>query len=205
MTPPTSRRRSPLVSGSRRRTVLGFVSRPARPPLGAGLVLTVLAGLASGLAPTALAAQVPGQQADAEEEARVLEAVQGFFDVLRSRDVDHARRILTPDARIQSLAEAEDGSLRPSTPTTGQDFFDRIVGIESDFLERMWDATVLIRGRLATVWTPYDFYVNGEFSHCGVDVFTLARDDQGWKTVAITYTVEPRGCEPSPLGPPAGD
>ena len=26
---------------------------------------------------------------------------------------------------------------------------------------------------LAVVWTPYDFWVGGEWSHCGMDIFTL--------------------------------
>ena len=50
---------------------------------------------------------------------------------------------------------------------------------------------------------PYDFHRDGEFSHCGVDAFTLVRTESGWKISGGVYTVETEGCAPSPLGPPA--
>ncbi|MFQ5529997.1 MAG: hypothetical protein ACE5FP_06550, partial [Gemmatimonadota bacterium] len=65
----------------------------------------------------------------------------------------------------------------------------------ADLLERMWDPTVHIDGRLATVWTPYDFYRDGEFSHCGVDVFVIARTGDGWKIVSLVDTRRRAGCE----------
>ena len=32
------------------------------------------------------------------------------------------------------------------------------------FRERYWDAKVLTEGFIASVWAPYDFYLNGFFS-----------------------------------------
>ena len=58
---------------------------------------------------------------------------------------------------------------------------------------------------LATVWTPYDFYLNGEFSHCGRNSFSLIRDDDGWRIASVTYSMLRESCESSPLGPPPGD
>jgi hypothetical protein len=72
----------------------------------------------------------------------------------------------------------------------------------------MWDPTVLIHEHLAVVWTPYDIYVDGEFLHCGVDAFTLLETEAGWRIATIAFTMEPTGCEPSPLGPiaePSGE
>jgi hypothetical protein len=68
----------------------------------------------------------------------------------------------------------------------------------------MWDARVKIHGPIAVVWTPYDFYRGGRFSHCGVDAFTLVRVAGGWRIATGTYTVEPAGCPASPLGRPGG-
>ena len=69
------------------------------------------------------------------------------------------------------------------------------------YLERMWDPTVLVDGDLAIVWTPYDFWIGGQFSHCGTDVLTIMRTEEGWRLAAIAYNVV-RDCKPSPLGPP---
>lgn len=74
-------------------------------------------------------------------------------------------------------------------------------GSQPAFLERMWDPTVLVDGDLAMVWTPYDFWIGDQFSHCGTDVFTIMRTAEGWRLAAIAYNVV-RDCDPSPLGPP---
>jgi len=68
----------------------------------------------------------------------------------------------------------------------------------------MWNPTVQIQGRVAMVWTPYDFHLNGEFSHCGIDVFTMLQGAEGWQVASITYNVVREGCTPSPLGSPGG-
>ena len=59
---------------------------------------------------------------------------------------------------------------------------------------------VRIRGFIANVWTPYDFWTNGRLSHCGIDSFELIKTEQGWRIAGGTYTIENK-CEPSPLGP----
>jgi hypothetical protein len=56
---------------------------------------------------------------------------------------------------------------------------------------------------LATVWLPYDLYVDGAWSHCGVDVFSLLRVDDEWKILTMGWTVEqPPACDGHPDGPP---
>jgi len=51
--------------------------------------------------------------------------------------------------------------------------------------ERLLDYKVQIDGNLAHVWTPYEFWFNGAFSHCGANAFTLAKTDDGWKIVHL--------------------
>jgi hypothetical protein len=65
----------------------------------------------------------------------------------------------------------------------------------------MWNPEVRVHGPIASVWTAYDFWVDGKFSHCGVDVFDLVKTAEGWKISGGAYTVERTGCAPSPLGP----
>ena len=58
-------------------------------------------------------------------------------------------------------------------------------------------------GSVAVLWADYDFHLNGKFSHCGIDSFTLLKTTAGWKIAAVADTRETTGCAPSPLGPPA--
>ena len=59
--------------------------------------------------------------------------------------------------------------------------------------ERITFQTILIDGPLALVWTPYQFYYQEKFSHCGVNSFHLVRIDGKWK---IQYLIDTRRREP---------
>ncbi len=139
-------------------------------------------------------AQAP---APAEREA-VLKTVQSFFDGIAAKDVEAVRDIFAAQSRFHVLSD-RDG--KPTATTfTGEEFLKNLAGTQGALLERMWNPEVKIRGRLATVWTPYDFWRDGVFSHCGVDAFDLIKTGEGRKLAGGAYTVE-RQCDPSPLGP----
>jgi len=159
------------------------------PMVAAALVVVLLSGALS----------VAAAMARQSEDDEVLAAVQAFFDGL-AEGPEALHATLLDDGSVTRLRE-RDGVLEWSIQTFAE---MRAAGAGNDarMLERMWDATVFVHGPLAQVWTPYDFYLNGEFSHCGVDSFTLIKTAQGWRVSGVAYTVEPTGCAPSPLGPP---
>jgi len=134
------------------------------------------------------------------DKEAVLAAVQQFFDTMATKDVDGAGEVLMPDGRLFSVRTVDGEKVVRSSPH--QEYLEGLKNAEDDWLERMWDPEVRIRDDIATVWTPYDFHVNGEFSHCGIDAFDLIKVDGAWKIASAIYTVETKDCEPSPLGPP---
>ncbi|MDH3223789.1 MAG: nuclear transport factor 2 family protein [Gemmatimonadota bacterium] len=136
-----------------------------------------------------------------EDELAVLAAVQGFFDTMNSKDPQAARRVLDPEGDFVSVRWNEAGE-RIVRRAENIDYLEELRLETETYLERMWDPEVRIHGPIASVWTPYDFYIDGEFSHCGVDVFQLLRQGEGWVITSGTYTVERSGCPESPLGRP---
>lgn len=156
------------------------------------------------LVAVALSALSAGAQSAASapaEEAAVVAVVQKFFDAMAARDLEAARAVVLPEGRDHSVREGAEGPIIRSF--THEDFIARLATGTEKLLERMWEPKVMIHGRIAMLWAPYDFHRNGEFSHCGVDAFTLVKTESGWKISGGVYTVETEGCAPSPLGPPA--
>ena len=135
----------------------------------------------------------------ADEKTAVLGAVQQFFDTMTSRDVDGARRVLMPEGRMFSVREQNGQQVVRASAI--EDYLKGLGTRKQENRERMWNPEVRIHGAIASVWTPYDFWVDGKFSHCGVDIFDLVKTSEGWKIAGATYTVERTGCAPSPLGP----
>lgn len=63
------------------------------------------------------------------------------------------------------------------------------------FLETAFGYDIRIQKNLATAWVPYEFFIDGKFSHCGVDVFTLLKEGEKWKIVNVAFTREKDNCE----------
>ena len=140
---------------------------------------------------------------DSSEERAVLETVQRFFDAMADRDAEAALAVMIPEGRFFSLREENGETMMRSS--TNEEFAQGLETQERDLLERFWEPEVRIHGGIATVWTPYDFFLDGEFHHCGIDAFDLLNDGTGWKITGGVYTVETSGCPDSPLGHPAKD
>ena len=130
----------------------------------------------------------------------VIATVNEFFRAMTARDSAAARRVMTADGIYYAVRSRGDSTV--INRNTNESFAQTIVTTRDIYLERMWDPTVLVHGPIAVVWTPYDFHRSGQFSHCGIDAFSLVRSSSGWKIATIIYTVEPTGCAPSPLGAP---
>jgi hypothetical protein len=47
---------------------------------------------------------------------------------------------------------------------------------------------------MATAWVPYKFYRGRQFSHCGVNAFTLIKLTSEWKIGSITDTRREEQC-----------
>ena len=144
-------------------------------------------------------APIAGQTKQEDDKTAVLATVEAFFDTMASRDVEGARRVLMPEGRFFSTRD-QDGQTAVRASAV-EDYLKNLAGRKQDNRERIWSPDVRVHGPIASVWTPYDFWVDGKFSHCGVDVFDMVKTAEGWKISGLTYTVERTGCAPSPLGP----
>jgi hypothetical protein len=135
--------------------------------------------------------------ADSADEKAVVAAIQTVFDGIAGHDSARMLSALAADARLTRIRGDQ-----PAATVSAGEFVKAIEGNPSRLLERMWDPKVMVSGRLAAVWAPYDFHLDGKFTHCGIDSFLLVKDRDGWKITSVAYTVQTEACAPSPLGPP---
>jgi hypothetical protein len=129
--------------------------------------------------------------AQASEEKEVVAAAQKVFDGMAAKDAAAIKAVLLPEARLYSVRDD-----RPPATTAGEAFAGQIANAQGSLLERFTETPhVMIRGRMAQVWSEYEFLRDGKFNHCGVDTFTLFKTAEGWKVAAISYTTETTGCK----------
>lgn len=139
------------------------------------------------------------QNADSVAAVKV---AQELLRAISTRDTAAARRVMLPGAHIIAVADPANPTRVPQIQSDSN-FYRTLPDGKQVLLERMWQPVVTLHGSVATVHTPYDFHIDGKFSHCGTDVFTLVKSMGEWRISAITYTAQRTGCAPSPLGPPA--
>jgi len=130
--------------------------------------------------------------------AEVTRLAHDFMDALSQRDTARLGELMADHARLFSIREGESGP--QYAVRTREEFLQGLAEGGTPFLERIWQPMVEVSGRIAMVWAPYDFHLDGEFSHCGVDVLAFMKMAEGWKVTSITYNVVREGCPESPLG-----
>jgi hypothetical protein len=149
------------------------------------------------LALLAVACTSPSPRSDRGAASRrsVLAAVQATMDGLAAHDSVALVKVVLPAAVVQRWQPDSVGAWQTVT-LTGAEFASRLGQPGPAFLERTWHETAWVDGDVASVTAPYDFWVDGTCSHCGVDVLTLVRDSDGtWRVATISYTVDARGEE----------
>lgn len=140
-------------------------------------------------------------RADASEREAILAVMDKAFAAVRSSRPDDWRAIQLGEGTtlsFRSHPDGEPGKLEMRI-SNNEEF---IADLESDgreYVER-WteEPTVLIRGPIAVIWGKYEFWIDGKFSHCGVDSADLVKVDGKWKVANFMWTVEKENCPTAP-------
>lgn len=124
-----------------------------------------------------------------EEEKTVIKVVEQFFSVLENRDSELAKEILVAGGAAFSTRKSEDQS-RTMRRVSFKDLVESLGKSTERMKEKMTGPKVMIHRDIAVLWAPYKFYINGSFSHHGVDAFSLVKMKGKWRIATIVYTVE---------------
>ena len=138
-------------------------------------------------------------QAASDEERAILGVIDQFMHAVTSGDAAAMSRIrregTTTTIERPDPAGGTTVQLRPfPTIATAPTSAAPSPTAPSSVRERYWDPVVHVRGSIAMVWTPYEFWRDGKTSHCGVDVFELVKQAGAWTIGNVMFTVEPDAC-----------
>ena len=136
----------------------------------------------------------------ADEEAAVLATMDRFFAALGNSDRVGLEETTIPASLFASASVDSEGN-EVVRFSTREALVNGLSNPDAKRIERYWSPTVLVQESIAAFWAPYDFHIDGEFSHCGIDSFQLFKIDGAWLIGSSSYTRETEGCPQSPLGP----
>lgn len=131
--------------------------------------------------------------AQSNDAHAIREAIELFFEGFHERNEAKMQSVLDQQATFHSIDErGEAAQLR----TIAVDQFLNAVVSRSEtpeWEERLHDFTIEVDGTIAQAWVTYSFWLGGNFSHCGVDAFSLFKSGDQWK---ISYLIDSRRKEP---------
>lgn len=137
---------------------------------------------------------VKAQETGEKEEIKAV--VDTFFEGFHNGDTLKMRSVLNSEVKLFTAFnnKANEDELR-----TGS-IDDLLKGVAKKPADQKWDERLLdydikIDGSMANVWTPYEFYYNDTFLHCGVNSFQLFKDKGHWKIVFLMDTRHQTGCK----------
>jgi len=135
-----------------------------------------------------LSIHVKAQEISAEKE--IQKTIITFFEGLHNGDSTLIKKAIHHDIKLQTTYTDRKGEKVLKTETKAQLLKAVASKKPSDvYLEKLDSYTIKVDGNLASVWTPYEFYVNGMFSHCGANSFQLFNNNGTWE---IIYLVDMR-------------
>ncbi len=128
-------------------------------------------------------------QQDTEKKA-IKNVIETFFKGLHKGDSTTLKTTLHKEIKIQTTFTNKQGEKKLVTETREQILTNVSKKKPSDkYFEKLLSYDIKVDGNLASVWTPYEFYLNDNFSHCGANSFQLFNNNGKWE---IIYLVDMR-------------
>lgn len=122
-----------------------------------------------------------GQQ---NENQEVEKTIRNLFLGMKNADPELVKSTFSDTAILQTITKSglKNEELK--------DFLGSISKYsKNDLDERIVIDVIRTDGDLASVFTPYEFFFKGKFSHCGVNSFQLVKQNGEWK---IQYLIDTR-------------
>ena len=118
-------------------------------------------------------------------EKEIIKPIETLFNAMKSADSLGVKNAFSGSAIMQTFGKNQE------IRTDKVEDFAKQVGASQagDLDERFTISKILVDGNMASVWVPYQFYYKGNFSHCGVNSFQLAKINNEWK---IQYIIDTR-------------
>lgn len=131
-----------------------------------------------------------------EAKEEIKQVVETFFDGFHKQDSTIIKSTVADEIVLQTTGRNPEGKTIFKTEEFPK-FLKSIVGIPetTKFEEKLTSFSIQVDRTMANAWVGYEFWVNGEFSHCGINSFQFINFDGEWKIIYLIDTRGKEGCK----------
>ena len=130
------------------------------------------------------------------QEDKIKEVISLFFEGLQNGDTLKIKQTISDELVLQTTFLNKEGK----SMLRDEDVSKFLNSVASKNPEDRWEEKLLshniqIDSNMANVWTPYEFYLNNNFSHCGVNSFQMFYDGVKWEIIYLIDTRRKQDCK----------
>ncbi len=130
-----------------------------------------------------------------DEKEAVKKVVETFFDGFHKQDSVIINSTVANKVVLQTTGRNKEGK----TLFKNEKFKNFIKSITSipdsiKFEEKLTSFSIQVDRTMANAWVGYEFWLNDNFSHCGINSFQLINFDGEWKIIYLIDTRGKAGC-----------
>ena len=129
------------------------------------------------------------------EDEQIKATINRTFVAMQTTDSTLLKTALYSSCFLKTVVKTKEGETKLIEEPIQK--FIEAIGTKHEgtlYEERLLSYDIKIDGDMAVVWCPYNFYVNNQLRHCGVDSFSLMKTKDGWKIIGIVDTRR-KNCE----------
>ena len=129
-------------------------------------------------------------QKQKKDEDQIKAVILKTFSAMKSVDSVELKSCFTEKALLHISQVRPEGNVVREVPIAS--FVKNVMTRKpGDMDERVlsW-GPILIDHEIATAWVPYEFYLNGKFTHKGVDAFILVKVGEEFKIQTLLYNMQ---------------
>lgn len=142
----------------------------------------------------AIVATAGAQETTPEQEVK--KTIETFFEAFHKGDTTLLKSVLADKLVLQTTFTDREGKNQLVEEEASK--LITVIGTrptDQKWEEKLLDYQIKVDGTMANAWTPYEFWFNGQFSHCGVNSFQLFNDNGTWKIIYLIDTRRRQGCD----------
>ena len=121
--------------------------------------------------------------------------MEGFFEAFHNQDSIAMKSYVGDNVVLQTTGRNKEGKTMFRTTPISK-LYASIVSIPDSvaFEEKLTSWSIQVDRTMANAWVGYEFWLNGEFSHCGINSFQMVNFDGEWKIIYLIDTRGKAGC-----------
>jgi hypothetical protein len=124
-------------------------------------------------------------------QSNIKQTILLFFEGMQKSDTSIINKCLHKTARFQTALLNNKTNITTLENEPVDSFLLQVLTIKKRSLqieERITQFDIKVDYPMASVWADYEFYLNGKFSHKGVDAFQLFYENNSWKIIQVCDT-----------------